>query len=127
VTAAGLMMPKDLPADGVDLLPYLVGEKSNKPHEWLCWQNRSWIPREAGGQTKPKPNIHNSAIRKGNWKLVRLNEKIGSEASPPAWELYDLKKDIGEQNNVAAAHSEVVFAMSGLFDTWRASMHPTVE
>ncbi|MDE0936115.1 MAG: sulfatase-like hydrolase/transferase [Mariniblastus sp.] len=127
VTAAGLMMPKDLPADGVDLLPYLVGEKSNKPHEWLCWQNRSWIPREGGGQTKPKPNIHNSAIRKGNWKLVRLNEKIGSEASPPAWELYDLKKDIGEQNNVAAAHAEVVFGMSALFDTWRASMHPTVE
>ncbi len=127
VAAAGLAMPKNQPTDGVDLLPYLVGEKNDQPHEWLCWQNRSWIPREAGGQTKPKPNIHNSAIRKGDWKLVRLDETIGSEASPPAWKLYDLASDIGEQHDVAAEHSEVVSELRALFDTWRGAMHPTVE
>jgi arylsulfatase A-like enzyme len=127
VEAAGLKMPVGQTTDGVDLLPYLVGENSAKPHDWLCWQNRSWLPKKKGASVTPTPNVHNSAIRKGNWKLVRLNEKIGSEVPPPAWKLYDLENDIGEQNDVAGAHSEVVSRLSALFETWRSSMHPTVE
>ena len=39
--AAGLQMPKGQPADGVDLLPFINGKNPSKPHQWLCWQNRS--------------------------------------------------------------------------------------
>ena len=71
--------------------------------------------------------MHNSAIRKGNWKLVRMNEKIGSDASPPAWKLYDLTQDVGEQNDLADKHKEVVKELDAHFEKWRSSMHPTVE
>ena len=75
----------------------------------------------------PTPRVHNSAIRKGNWKLVRLNEKIGSDDLPPAWKLYDLANDIGEQKDVADQHGDIVKSLSALFAAWRLSMHPTVE
>ena len=127
VAGAGLEMPKGQPADGVDLLPFINGKNTSKPHEWLCWQNRSWLPRKKGSYVVPTPKVHNSAIRKGNWKLVRMNEKIGSDAPPPAWKLYDLKKDIGEQKDLAKQHDDVVKELGAHFNKWRSSMHPTVE
>ena len=127
VTAADLQMPKGQPADGADLLPFINGKNTSKPHEWLCWQNRSWQQRDGKGTVKPTLKVHNSAIRKGNWKLVRLNEKIGAEVPPPAWRLYDLSKDIGERKDLADKHREVVKELSSLFDSWRSTMRPTLE
>ena len=127
VQAAGLEMQKEQEADGVDLLPFINGKNQSKPHEWLCWQNRSWSPRTPGGPVKPKSKIHNSAIRKDHWKLVRMNEKIGPDESAPAWQLYDLSTDIGERKDIADQHENRVKELSALFETWRASMHPTLE
>ena len=127
LATAGLRMPGGQPADGVDLLPFINGKNKSKPHEWLCWQNRSWLPRKKGGFVTPTPKVHNSAIRKGNWKLVRLNEKIGSDTPPPAWQLYDLEKDIGERQNVADQNKDVVNELNAHFDSWRSTMHPTLE
>jgi putative heme-binding domain-containing protein len=127
VEAAGLRMPKGQPADGVDLFPFINGKNSSKPHEWLCWQNRSWQQRDGKGTVKPTPKVHNSAIRKGNWKLVRLNERIGSNEPAPAWRLYNLEKDIGERKDVAKQHGDVVKELGAHFDKWRSAMHPTVE
>jgi arylsulfatase A-like enzyme len=127
VAGAGLQMPRGQPTDGVGLLPFINGKNTSKPHEWLCWQNRSWLPRKKGSYVVPTPKVHNSAIRKGNWKLVRMNEKIGSDAPPPAWKLYDLQKDIGEQNDLSKQHGDVVKELGVQFNKWRSSMHPTVE
>ena len=127
VGAAGLKMPEKQTTDGINLLPFINGKKDSKPHDWLCWQNRSWMPREDGAPVKPRPKVHNSAIRKGNWKLVRLNEKITSDDPPPAWQLYDLADDIGERKDVADQHDGIVEALSAQFNRWRSSMHPTVE
>jgi arylsulfatase A-like enzyme len=127
VKAVGLAMPAAQPTDGVNLLPCLVGKNDTKLHEWLCWQNRSWLPKKKGAFVTPTRNVHNSAIRKGDGKLVRLNETIGSKAPTPAWQLYDLKKDIGERHDIAGKHPEVVDDLGGLFDEWRATMHPTIE
>jgi arylsulfatase A-like enzyme len=127
VGAAGLQMPEDQPTDGVNLMPFINGDDETEPHEWLCWQNRSWLPRTEGGFVVPTPKVHNCAIRKRNWKLVRLNEKIGSDDRAPAWQLYDLASDIGEQRDVADQHDDIVKALSALFLKWRSSMHPIVE
>ena len=127
VTASGLKMPKGQPADGVDLLPFINGKNPSKPHEWLCWQNRSWQQRNGKGTVRATFKVHNSAIRKGNCKLVRMNLKIRSDALPPAWKLYDLTQDIGEQKDLADKHKEVVKELDALFEKWRSSMHPTLE
>ncbi len=127
IEAARLQMPEDQQVDGVDLLPYIHGENKSMPHEWLCWQNRSWLPKTEGGFVVPTPKVHNSAIRKGNWKLVRLNEKLDLDNPPPPWQLFDLSMDIGEGNNVAEAHPEIVMELDKLFNSWRSSMHPSLE
>jgi arylsulfatase A-like enzyme len=125
VAAAGLAMP-DEKIDGVNLLPHLSGEKHGVPHEWLCWQNRAWFPQKAGEAGRPASRIHNSAIRSGKWKLVRLKENI-DKPNPPAWQLYDLGVDIGEANDVSARHPKIVLELSQQFNKWRASMHPCIR
>jgi len=127
IEAADLEMPDNQPTDGVDLLPFIQGENTSKPHEWLCWQNRSWLPKTEGGFVVPTLNIHNSAIRKGNWKLVRLNEKLDSDDHIPAWRLYNLETDIGERSDLVDKHTGIVKELSSLFDSWRSSMHPSIE
>jgi len=87
-------MPKNL--DGVDLLPFLTGEKTGAPHGTLFW--RSGGP---GG---------NNAVRRGDMKLVRLGK-----AEP---ELYDLAADIGETKNLATEKPEIVKELVSAITEW---------
>lgn len=68
---------------GVDLRPFIKGEKSDAPHESLDWR--------FGQQT---------AIRHGDWKLVKAN---GIDQP----QLFNLKDDIGEQSDKSASEPEV--------------------
>ncbi len=88
------LTPKNL--DGVNLLPFLTGEKNGAPHETLFW--RSGGP---GG---------NNAVRRGSMKLVRLG------AAEP--ELYDLSANIGESKNLAAEKPEIVKELVAAIAEW---------
>jgi arylsulfatase A-like enzyme len=77
--------------DGVSLLPTLL-EQRQRPHEYLYWEHLKKM----------------QAVRLGDWKGVRLSPQ--SEI-----ELYDLKTDVGEKNNVAAANPDVVNEMRRIF------------
>ncbi len=75
-----------------------------------------------------KARVFSAGGRRGTeCNLGRLNEKIGSDGPIPAWRLYDLTKDVSEQNDLADKHKEVVKELDAHFEKWRASMHPTVE
>ena len=65
--------------DGVDLMPYLVGNKSNQPHEYLFWRQNE-----------------KTALRMQDWKIV--NHSL--DKSNSAWRLYNLGDDIGETNDL---------------------------
>ena len=98
------LTPKNL--DGVNLLPFLTGEKTNAPHESLFW--RSGGP---GG---------NNAVRRGHMKLVRNGK------SEP--ELYDLTADVGESKNLAAEKPEVVQELVAAIAEWeKGTIAPTFE
>jgi arylsulfatase A len=51
-------------------------------------------------------------VRTGNWKAIR--NKLGGPLA-----LYDLTKDIGEQENVAARHADVVAKVEEYLKTAR--------
>ncbi|MCX8038235.1 MAG: sulfatase-like hydrolase/transferase [Candidatus Sumerlaeia bacterium] len=99
LAAAGADIPRDRPMDGVNLLPYLLGEKTGAPHEVLVWRQ---------GDRR--------AVRKGHWKWI--------EGETTETELYDLSKDISESNNLAAQHPEKVKELAAAFEKWNAEMVP---
>ncbi|MDX1563842.1 MAG: arylsulfatase [Phycisphaeraceae bacterium] len=67
--------------DGISYLPELLG-KPQKKHDYLFWK--------AGRRI---------AVRSGKWKYVTYGKRD---------ELYDLSVDIGESNNLAAGHPDVL-------------------
>ena len=77
--------------DGVSILPTLSGESQDLGERFLYWE------RFGGG--------FKQAVRWKNWKAVRnpsprlLDEPL---------ELYDLDRDIGEENDVAADYPDVI-------------------
>jgi arylsulfatase A-like enzyme len=83
--------------DGLSLLPTLLGKGTQRQHEYMYWEFH-----EKGGC---------QALRAGNWKAVRT--KIIANAERPI-ELYDLSTDIGEKNDVAAQHPDIVAKMDKL-------------
>ncbi|MBJ6367013.1 arylsulfatase [Snuella sedimenti] len=98
---AGVNTPDNL--DGISFLPTLKGDtKNQKQHEYLYWEFH-----EKGGR---------QAVRKGNWKAVKYNVLKNPDATV---ELYDLSNDIGETNNVADAHPEIVEHMEAILQEAR--------
>jgi arylsulfatase A-like enzyme len=83
--------------DGISMLPALLG-KSQRDHEYLYWEFHE------GG--------FKQAIRMKDWKAVRL-------APGGPLELYDLRTDVGERNDLAAKRPEVVKRVETLFATSR--------
>lgn len=78
--------------DGYSILPVLEGHPElAKQHLYFYWEFH-----ESGGR---------QAVRWGKYKGVRLD--VNTIADPPI-ELYDLEKDPGEQNNIAAQHPDIV-------------------
>jgi arylsulfatase A-like enzyme len=98
-TAVGLELPADRPFDGVDLLPFVRGEKAGEPHEALYWR--------AGTV---------SAIRRGPLKLLR-----DRESNTVA--LFDLLADPSEQSDLSKARPADVVALSAQLDGWSAQCH----
>jgi arylsulfatase A-like enzyme len=82
---AGATIPAE--TDGISYLPTLLGQQQ-KEHEQLYWEFH-----EGKGSKQ--------AVRMGDWKAVRI------QMSKPL-ELYNLATDIGETNNVAGQHPDIV-------------------
>ncbi|MGV3485975.1 MAG: sulfatase-like hydrolase/transferase [Planctomycetaceae bacterium] len=108
LAAAGVAVRESNKLDGVDLLPYLRGDNSNPPHDALYWR--------FGEQM---------AIRKGDFKLVRydinadtLSGRANQGATPT--KLYNLRDDIGEAHDLAAAHPEIVADLLATWEQWDA-------
>lgn len=97
---AGVNTPDNI--DGISFLPELLGQDDQKEHEYLYWEFH-----EKGGR---------QAVRKGNWKAVKYNVLKNPNATV---ELYDLTSDIGETNNVADAHPEIVEQMEVILNEAR--------
>jgi arylsulfatase A-like enzyme len=96
VAAAGGQVAADWMLDGVDLLPFLQAQDSDRPHETLYWRfGLQW------------------AIRHGDWKLVKARD-----IPQPA--LFNLAADIGEKNDLVAAEPGKAAELKALWDKWNA-------
>ncbi len=86
--------------DGVNLMPFILKENTNIPHQSLNW--RFTI---------------SAALRDGNWKLIRLPDRLPM--------LYNLAEDISEQNDVALQNLDRTKAMLKTLGNWDVHLpHP---
>jgi arylsulfatase A-like enzyme len=88
-------------ADGVDLVPYLTGERQGSPHETLVWSGGTVITSGADFW----------AVRHGRWKLIGTGEE--------PTELYDLVEDLAEKNNRMSQHPEITQDLVARRKAWR--------
>ena len=90
----GVDIPKDRVIDGRSILPYIKGEKLDKPiHELFV--------------------VPGSTIRYKHWKLAVVNLKAGGSGrenipGAKAGSLFNLKEDIAEQHDLSKQHPEIV-------------------
>ncbi len=102
LAAAGVEVKPERKLDGVNLLPYLIGKNSERPHETLYWRfGDQW------------------AVRHGDWKLV-----AGNGGDKTDGELYNLADDISESKNLAADMPDKVRELKSLWDAWNAEQSP---
>ena len=94
LAAAGGTPPGNIELEGVDLLPYLDGSNSERPHETLCWRNGP-----------------NWAIRDGDWKLIYAAKRY--------W-LYNLSDDIGERANLVTERPDIVKGLTAKYEQWNS-------
>jgi arylsulfatase A-like enzyme len=90
-SVTGVQIEENLYLDGVNLIPYIKGEKENAPHDTLFWM------------------IHNQgAVRMGDWKLI-----IESDTS---MQLYNLRDDLPETHDLAMEYQDIV---EQLLQSWK--------
>lgn len=107
--------------DGQSILPVLTG--GTIPERPLYWHFPIYLQaydkdlddsRDPLFRTRP-----GSTIRLGNWKLHEYFED-------GALELYNLKTDIGERNNVAAQNPAVTTKLHNMLKNWRNEVNAPV-
>ena len=105
LAAAGGEIKPEYQFDGVNLLPFLLGEKKGTPHETLFWRYKAW---------SHKPEQDGWAIRQGDWMLVRN----GWARTAPA--LYNLADDPQQKNDLSKAQPERFENMLKRWNAWDA-------
>jgi len=98
LAAAGVTVPPEWNLDGVNLLPFLTGERSGAPHDTLYWRFQE-----------------QRAIRRGDWKLLQLR-------GDPRARLYNLAADIGETTDLAAKEPARVKELNDAWASWNAAL-----
>ena len=117
--AAGINVPMDKVLDGQSILPLLVQGKRLKERP-LFWHFPIYL--ESGNDESQDSLFRcrpGSAIRLGNWKLIEYFENND-------FELYNLKNDIGERDNLINSHPIKVQKLLTILANWRKEVNAVV-
>jgi arylsulfatase A-like enzyme len=93
-------LDKKIELDGESILPIIKGERLNRKHN-LGFAHSSQL-----------------SLQGENYKLYAFNK---------AYELYDIKKDSLEQNNLASEKKEIVESMKTEYNSWLNSVQESFE
>lgn len=97
LAAANITKSNDLILDGVNLLPFLKGEKTGNPHDKLFWRK-----------------LEEAGARIGDYKLVRLQDYGAT--------MYNLKEDLGEMKNLDESNPKEFQQLQDELKHWESQM-----
>jgi arylsulfatase A-like enzyme len=102
----GIEKPANHILDGESFVPLLTGEKGLN-RKAIFWHMPAYLPARGGFRTTPA-----GVVRAGDYKLIEYFEDNRIE-------LYNLKDDIGEQNNLAENIPAKAKELHDLLKNWR--------
>jgi arylsulfatase A-like enzyme len=107
---AGAEKPANYTLDGKSIVPLLSGEKS-LTREAIFWHFPAYLEAYEGLTEDSRDPVFRtrpvSVIRKGDWKLLQFHEEWSLDGgfenieNNNSVELYNIKEDIGETNNLS--------------------------
>ena len=97
IEAAGGIVSKSDQYTGVNILPFLTSKTGKLPHQTMEWRYTV-----------------SAAIREGNWKLIRLPDRLPM--------LYHLSEDISEQSDLSLQHPDRTKSMLKKLGTWEVNL-----
>lgn len=103
IELCGIKAPGGVKFDGRSIVPLLRGESE--------WPDRILITDSQ--RVKDPIKWRKSAVMTSQWRLVNGNE------------LYDIKKDAGQKNDIATEQPEVVDRLKKFYEDWWAELLPT--
>jgi arylsulfatase A-like enzyme len=103
----GLATEENQIQDGTSIKKVLLGKNESLPERNLYWHYPHYTSKKFG--------LPSSAIRSGDWKLINFLEDDSRE-------LYNLKTDIGEENNLITKNPEIAKRLYHDLDNWRKAL-----
>lgn len=97
LSAANITKDSSLKLDGVDLLPFINGQKAGNPHQELYWRK-----------------LEESAARYNDFKLVKL-KNYGAV-------LYNLSSDVRETNDLSKKDTATLHLLNSKLHNWESKM-----
>ncbi|MEM9020290.1 MAG: sulfatase [Planctomycetota bacterium] len=122
--AAGGELPADQPVDGVDLGPVLRDPGATLGRDAIYFHFPAYLQGYAGGegaeaQRPPWRATPCSVVRSGDWKLLLYFET-------DTVELFNLKDDPGEQNDLAATNPAKAMELLTMLRLWHQETNAAI-
>lgn len=114
LAGAQAFVPKEM--DGLSITPTLLSQGTQPTHDCLYWE---W-PFYNWNTKRYEPEGLMQAVRRGHWKMLR-------HRSTASWELYDLSIDVGESNDVALQHPDIIHELTTWIENNRTDPRPQIE
>ncbi len=121
---AGAELPTTQPVDGADISPLFLGKAiPERPIFWfypLYLSGPGFEINLPNGKTYSWRGVPSTALRRGDYKLLELHEDDSIE-------LYNIKKDPGELNNLVKSMPEKAARMRAEMDAWQESTNAPIS
>lgn len=104
IDLCGARAPANVKFDGVSIRPLLEGGTANWPDRLLVTDSQ---------RVRDPIKWRKSAVMSDQWRLIDGKQ------------LYDIRRDKGQQKDVAGRYPEVVKRMRDFYDAWWAELEPT--
>ncbi len=105
IDICGIEAPKHVDFDGVSLEPLI------NPNKDVQWPDRVLVTDSQ--RVKDPIKWRKSSVMTSRWRLINGKQ------------LYDIKADPGQQNDVATGHPQVVSRLTAFYDAWWQELLPT--
>ncbi|MBN1419540.1 MAG: arylsulfatase [Planctomycetes bacterium] len=114
IAGARLSQAADAQAEGRSLIPLLEDPRAAWPDRRIFTHRGRWPAGEAA-----RNKYAMASVRTSRWHLV-----CEGKGGRKDWQLFDVKADPAEANDLAARHPDVVKGLDAAFDAWWDSVQP---